>query len=221
MAQGWISVHRSLQCHWLWSEKPFSKGQAWIDMLMMANHADKKFLLGSELVEVKTGSFITSELKLMERWGWSKAKVRNFLEVLQTDGMLVKISDKKKTTITIENYSVYQDSQTTERPVKDHAQTTERPQKDTNNNVNNDNNVNNNNNKGRFTPPTVEEVAEYCQQRKNNISPEAFIDYYTSKGWMIGKNKMKDWKSAVRNWERRQNPKPAENTKSFEDIWGD
>ena len=221
MAEGWISVHRSLQCHWLWAEKPFSKGQAWIDMLMMANHADKKFLLGKELVEVKTGSFITSELKLHEKWGWSKTKVRNFLEVLETDGMIVKKTDRKKTTITIENYSSFQNSQTTQRPVKDHTKTSERPQKDTNNNVNNDNNVNNNNNKGRFTPPTIEEVTAYCQERKNNVSPEAFINHYTSKGWMIGKNKMKDWKAAVRTWENRQKPKPAEAAKSFEDIWGD
>ena len=107
ISQGWIPVHRQLQDHWLWKEKPFSKGQAWIDMLMMANHDDNKFLLGNELVEVKAGSFITSELKLAERWGWSKTKVRSFLNVLQNDSMIVKKSDRKKTTITIENYSVY------------------------------------------------------------------------------------------------------------------
>lgn len=221
MSKGWISVHRSLQCHWLWDEKPFSKGQAWIDMLMMANHADKKFLLGNELVEVKTGSFITSELKLMERWGWGKTKTRAFLDLLQKDGMIVKISDRKRTTIIIENYSDFQDSQTTDKPQTDHSQTTGRPSADTNNNVNNDNNVNNNNKKGRFTPPTIEEVAAYCQERKNGVSPEAFINHYTSKGWMIGKNKMKDWKAAVRTWENRQKPKPAAPAKSFEDIWGD
>lgn len=55
-----------------------------------------------------------------------------------------------------------------------------------------------------FKPPSVEEVRSYCQQRGNNIDPETFIDYYASRGWMVGKNKMKDWKAAVRNWERRQ-----------------
>lgn len=143
MAQGWISIHRQLQEHWLWEDKPFSRGQAWIDMLLLANHADKTFMLGTELVEVKSGSFITSELKLMERWGWSKTKVRSFLDVLQKDKMIIKKTDRKKTTITIENYSVFQDSKTTERPQKKHKKTTERPQKNTNNN---DNNVNNDNN---------------------------------------------------------------------------
>ena len=59
MAQGWISIHRQLQSHWLWEDKPFSRGQAWVDILMLANHDDNKFLLGNELVEVKCGSFIT------------------------------------------------------------------------------------------------------------------------------------------------------------------
>lgn len=224
MAQGWISVHRQLQEHWLWEEKPFSRGQAWIDLLMSANHCDRKILLGNELIEVKAGSFITSELKLMDKWGWSKSKVRNFLDVLQSDGMIVKKSDKKKTTIIVENYSFYQDSQTTERPLEDHGQTTERPQKDTNNNDNNDNNENNtiSTNGVRFKPPTVEEVMAYCQERKNSISPEAFVDYYTSKGWMIGKNKMKDWKAAVRNWESREKkkktPAVSQSTTDLDDI---
>ena len=55
-----------------------------------------------------------------------------------------------------------------------------------------------------FTPPTVEEVAEYCKQRRNGIDAEMFVDFYAAKGWMIGKNKMKDWQSAVRTWERKR-----------------
>lgn len=54
----------------------------------------------------------------------------------------------------------------------------------------------------RFTPPTLEEVAEYCRERNNGIDPQRFIDFYSAKGWMIGKNKMKDWKAAVRTWEK-------------------
>ena len=54
----------------------------------------------------------------------------------------------------------------------------------------------------RFTPPSREEVQAYCIERNNNVDAERFIDYYTSNGWMVGKNHMKDWKSAVRTWER-------------------
>ena len=54
----------------------------------------------------------------------------------------------------------------------------------------------------RFVPPTLEDVQAYCQERNNNVNPERFIDYYTSNGWLVGKNKMKDWKAAVRTWEK-------------------
>lgn len=59
-------------------------------------------------------------------------------------------------------------------------------------------------NKGRFAPPTREEVAAYCQERQNNVDPQRWYDYYCANGWMVGKNKMKDWKAAVRTWERNQ-----------------
>lgn len=53
-----------------------------------------------------------------------------------------------------------------------------------------------------FIKPTVEEIFNYCKERKNKVNPEQFFDYYESKGWFVGKTKMKDWKSAVRTWER-------------------
>lgn len=63
----------------------------------------------------------------------------------------------------------------------------------------------------RFIPPSVEEVEQYCIERSNNIDAQSFIDFYESKGWMIGKNKMKDWKAAVRTWERSRKQKNKEN----------
>ena len=61
----------------------------------------------------------------------------------------------------------------------------------------------------RFAPPSLEEIKTYCIERKNGIDPNQFIDFYSSKGWLIGKNKMKDWKAAVRTWEgrdKKENP---------------
>lgn len=58
--------------------------------------------------------------------------------------------------------------------------------------------------KKRFVPPSFEEVKAYCDERKNGVDPQAFIDFYTSKGWKIGKETMKDWQAAVRTWERRE-----------------
>lgn len=53
-----------------------------------------------------------------------------------------------------------------------------------------------------FIPPTVDQVKAYCTERGNHVDAQAFVDFYTAKGWMIGKNKMRDWKAAVRTWER-------------------
>ena len=71
----------------------------------------------------------------------------------------------------------------------------------------------------RFYPPTLDEVKQYCEERKNNIDPMAFIDFYSSKGWMIGKNRMKDWKAAVRTWERKRKEKSQAG--SVYDEWRD
>ncbi len=58
--------------------------------------------------------------------------------------------------------------------------------------------------KNIFIPPTLEEVAAYCQERNNGVDPQKWYDFYSAKGWMIGKNKMMDWRAAVRTWEMRQ-----------------
>ena len=57
-----------------------------------------------------------------------------------------------------------------------------------------------------FHPPTVEEVKAYCLERKNNVDAVRFVDYYTANGWKVGKNPMKDWRAAVRTWEREDRP---------------
>ena len=68
----------------------------------------------------------------------------------------------------------------------------------------------------RFIPPTVEQVREYCKTRNNDIDAESFIDFYKQKNWMIGKNKMQDWKAAVRTWEHRRKEKEREKEKEKE-----
>lgn len=74
-----------------------------------------------------------------------------------------------------------------------------------NDNVNSDVNVKREN-KGalRFSPPTAEQVREYCQERRNRVDPEKFVNFYAAKGWRIGSTPMYDWKAAVRTWETRK-----------------
>lgn len=70
-----------------------------------------------------------------------------------------------------------------------------------------------------FHPPSVEEVKAYCDERKNTVDPEAFVDFYSSKDWMIGKNRMKDWKAAVRTWERSRTEKNQQTRKEAVPAW--
>ena len=67
----------------------------------------------------------------------------------------------------------------------------------------------------RFTPPTVDEVAAYCGERNNRIDPQTFVDFYASKGWVVGKSKMKDWKAAIRTWEKRDGNSQPERKVNF------
>ena len=67
-------------------------------------------------------------------------------------------------------------------------------------------NLTDSNKKALFKKPTLDEVKNYCILRKNNIDAEAYMDFYESKGWQIGKEIMKDWKAAIRTWEKRQKP---------------
>lgn len=92
-------------------------------------------------------------------------------------------------------------------------------------NKNNNKNKNKNNNdigsSGRFAPPDLDEVLAYCQERGSSVDPERFFDYYTSNGWKVGKNPMKDWKAAVRSWERSGNdtPQRAKSSDSLDDQY--
>jgi len=138
---GWIKLHRSIRSNWIWNEKPFSRGQAFLDLLLMVNHEDNKIMFNGSLAEIKRGSGITSLRKLSEKWGWSKNKVKHYLEQLKLDKMLDYKSDTKKTLVTIENYSLYQSrdlekgqQEDSKEPPKGNKRETDGKQKDTNKN---------------------------------------------------------------------------------------
>lgn len=211
--KGWICLHRKIQDCDIWQDpEPYDRRSAWIDLLLSANHNDNSMLFDGHRIVVERGQFLTSVRKLSERWQWSKDRTLRYLRLLEELDMIHRESNARRTLITIVNYSNYQDMRDTDKDTdkdsykdthKDTHKDTDTPQTTM---INNDNNVNNeNNNKGRFKKPTLEEVKEYCFENIINIDEQAFIDYYESVGWTVGRNKkMKDWKASVRNWERRQ-----------------
>lgn len=123
--QGWIKLHRCIRSNWIWNDKPFSRGQAFLDLLLMVNHEDKKIIFNGSLTEVKRGSCITSIRKLGDKWGWSNKKVKMFLDQLQGDQMITYESNTKRTLVTIEKYDLYQSKETP----KEQQSTTEETQR--------------------------------------------------------------------------------------------
>lgn len=112
MVEGWNKIYRSIQEHWLWTCEPFSRGQAWIDLLLMANYKEAKIMVNGNLEVVERGQRITSIRKLSDRWKWSTKKVTHFLDQLVKDKMIEYISDSSKTVVTIVNYDKYQGKET-------------------------------------------------------------------------------------------------------------
>lgn len=166
MAYGWICIHRKIQDNIIWNDKPFNRGAAWIDLLMLANHEDKKIIFNGSVIEVKRGEKITSLRKLSERWGWSITKTKKFLNLLSDEKMINYKSDSKKTVYNIVNYEVYQDNENTksntEITLKENRNNTERKQKENRKKQttmnNNDITMNNNDNNTTGVVPPPEEM---------------------------------------------------------------
>ena len=168
--EGWISLHRKiLENPILNRSRVYSNFEAWIWLLLKANHKDNKFMLGTELVKVKKGSMITSQKKLCRQFRWGSTKLRNFLKVLQKDKMLLLETNTQSTQITICNYESYQDSQISNKTQTTHAQHTNNTRTKTNNKDNKDNKVNN-----------IITNKEYLDKYGYDML-KAFVDYWTEK----------------------------------------
>lgn len=129
--KGYIKLHRELMDHWIWMAEPFTKGQAWVDLLMMANHDNRKRLAGGKVEMFRRGTVYHSTYDLAKRWKWSRSKVTRFLDLLEAEKMVTTKRTTHGTTITIENYGRFQDRRTTNSTTPD---TTPEPRSDTNNN---------------------------------------------------------------------------------------
>lgn len=154
---GYVSINREIQNHWIFKEKRvFSKFEAWIYLIMDVNHSPGKVPIGNQIVELKRGQTLTSILKLSEIFSWSRFKVKSFLTLLENDGMIEMKTTTKYTLLTIVNYDFYQSdegrkkhqkniNQTSEQQQHDINQTSEQQQTNTNNKNNNNNKKNNDN----------------------------------------------------------------------------
>lgn len=106
---GYFKIDRQIFDHWLWDDKPFSRGQAWIDLIGLANYEDGKTLYRGKVVSCDRGTVYRSISYLADRWGWSWEKTKNFLSSLESDNMVKMKTTTNLTTITLMNYGKFQD----------------------------------------------------------------------------------------------------------------
>lgn len=143
----------------------------------------KKFLLAFE-----------SGVIVIKHW-----RINNYL---QKDRYNPTKYGDEKATLSLDENGAYQTAKALPEPMyTQEMYTQDRLGKDSlgKDSLGNDNSIEN---RKRFTAPTIDDVKAYCKERGNRVDPERFIDYYTSNGWKVGKNPMKDWQAAVRTWEK-------------------
>ncbi|CAG9705481.1 hypothetical protein [Clostridium neonatale] len=115
-SKGFIKLERSIFEHWIFQDA--EKFKAFVDLIQLARWKDEKLIIGNKLITIPRGSYYTSELKLAERWGWSRNKTRDFLKLLESEKMITKKGTSKGTTLTITNYEFYQGEGTTNDTTK-------------------------------------------------------------------------------------------------------
>ncbi|MBR8535124.1 hypothetical protein KDU71_06110 [Carboxylicivirga sediminis] len=195
IANGWVSIYRSLANSPLWLAETFTRGQAWVDMLLLTNHADGYLRVRGNRVDIKRGQLGWSKTELARRWNWSTGKVRRFFNELEKDKQIVQQKNHLTSIITVVNYSLYQNvnQQATGNRLSNDRQTSPNNKKKKENKVNNEN--------GEFTPPTLETIISFFIENESlQEEAEKFMNHYTGNGWMIGNSKMQNWKSAAKNW---------------------
>lgn len=209
MASGWIKIDRGITDHWIF--KDAEKFKWWFELLLMANWEDKKVMHDSHLFTLKRGQMIASVSFLCQKWEKSNKTIIKFLHLLEQEGMITRsIVHRQTPIITICNYEKYQCDVQTNVHTQVHTQVhtivhTNKEYKEYQEEEK-DKSLSEKKEKNPkiFQPPSVEEVRRYCEERNNGIDAEAFVAFYESKGWMIGKNKMKNWKSAIVTWEKKR-----------------
>lgn len=117
MDKGWVKLSRNITDNWIWQNHEYA--YAFIDLLLMVNHEEKKILINGKLKTINKGQCWTSIVKLATKWGWSRNRVSGFLATLESDGMIATERTPYGTALTVVNWAKYQvREQQTKQPTK-------------------------------------------------------------------------------------------------------
>lgn len=212
-ASGFILLYRQIT-EWEWYHDP-NTFRVFLHILLKANFTDGRF----EGKVVKRGQLVTSLPQLSQQTKLSIQKIRTALSHLISTGEITDDANRQYRVITVVNYDKYQvDNRQDNRQPTDDQQTTNRQdgenQQQYKKNIKKREKGNNDiHHQNIFVPPTPEDVSYYCDQRCvfGLVDPEKFVDYYEARGWELNNGrKMKDWRAAVRLWERNEKSRQHE-----------
>lgn len=192
MAEGWVKLHRTITDNWIWDNPLYLKW--WLDLILMANHKERKILFNDSIRTVGIGERVTSEQKLSERWGVSRNTVRKFLNLLVKDDMIsLQKSRQTGTTYKINNYNVYQGFSEEKK-----HQTEQRSEQQKDNELNiNKNEKNEKNEKNNNSPRNTRKKRVYEDDDPNKILAKTLFKLI-KKNQDIKEPNLDDWANTIR-----------------------
>jgi hypothetical protein len=193
--EGWIKLYRKIMENPYYFSEKFCRSMAWVDLLLLANHAPGFYYIRGIRVNVAVGQIGHGIDTLSKRWKWSRNKIERWLRELEKDNQIVRQKSNVTTLITIVNYSIYQDKGKADDNAEGKAEGKADGRKQEERRI--IKNVKN------VIPPTLEMVSKYCTEKNSTVNPEHFFNYYESNGWLVGKNRMKNWQATIKSWEIR------------------
>lgn len=215
MDNSFFKVYRSLLDDPLWLSEPFTYGQAWVDLIGLANFADKDKFYRGQYQRVKRGQVVTSQQALAERWSWGRRKVSTFLRNLESAKMCTVTVTPYGTTITIEKYAFYQDARTAKSTTDSTAKSTIDAQRTHNGRTHNKKDKEG---KEEIYIPSRADVAAYISEQGLQVDANDICDYYDALGWEINGKAVKDWRAVVRRWKQYEKPEQAKRGTDWDKV---
>lgn len=208
----WVKVYRRLTEHWLYKNPAYTN--IWLAILFGTNYRPSKAVIRGEVVEIGRGEMLTSTNRLAVISNTGRQQVRTFLRLAEADGMICLKSNQHVTIVKVMNYEGLQSLEQAGQPTHNQRVTNAQP---TRNHIIRSKEVKKERIEEEDTrknkPSGAEELTAYfATLGMPSTEAQRFNDYYTANGWKVGRNPMKDWKAAARNWRKGYEEKQTKET---------
>lgn len=200
MNEGWLKMHRSILKKG-WFSKP-EYVSVWIFILTSAVYQEQEYLFDGKIIKLQPGQFVTTRNEISKKCGIHRSTVERILNLFKNELQIEQVSGSRSRLISILKWHTYQNNEPMNEQHLSNGRATLEQQVSANKEGKKERK------KEVFTIPGLQEVLEYMYEREGSTmqgetiaaQSQKFVNYYSSNGWKVGKNPMKDWKAAVRTW---------------------